>query len=498
MLRLALAGLAVTTTLGTPAAGQARFFVTWDHGAHNFDKTACSTGRVIALQWVYDHLPGDDAVVVKRWNTDTDTELDGWNPFEFDPERPYSLIGLSGDGSTLLGETEAGEVSVWIDGVRYVPQPLTGAVSCEVTHVTAGQEVLGYCTMSDGSTMLASWMGAQPTSLGIDGEIYFVSAEGLVIVGVSDGWVFRWESGLTDYIVEGVPRAINADGSVIAGETETGAGFRWRSGVLEAPLPHMDASRIQQVTDGGEIIRVELVTGDGSVLWRDGQIERFDDVYWMSDNGQILVGDDGLPFVYMNGVYEHFVSPAYAYGGTVEIRRMSADGTVVVGQVDALASPYSDIYSTPFIWTPEAGFELMCDYLDHYGLTPSDCRDFLSGFPPYLVEGVSRNGRAVFGRYTVFGEADGLFYVVVPRPCSVADVTTQGAGPSDPLYGRPDEIVTVADLNYYVNQWIAREPAADLTTQNAPIGDPLFGVPDGGVSAIDLQFYVNSWLEGCP
>jgi len=37
-----------------------------------------------------------------------------------------------------------------------------------------------------------------------------------------------------------------------------------------------------------------------------------------------------------------------------------------------------------------------------------------------------------------------------------------------------------------------------MTTQNAPIGDPNYGVPDGIVSAADIQYYVNLWVAGCP
>jgi len=83
-------------------------------------------------------------------------------------------------------------------------------------------------------------------------------------------------------------------------------------------------------------------------------------------------------------------------------------------------------------------------------------------------------------------------------PVCIPDVTTLNAAPGDPLYGVPDGLVTAIDLNYYVNLWVAADPAADLTTRNAAEGDPLFGTPDGVVSAIDLQYFVNAWLAGCP
>jgi len=80
-----------------------------------------------------------------------------------------------------------------------------------------------------------------------------------------------------------------------------------------------------------------------------------------------------------------------------------------------------------------------------------------------------------------------------------ADLTTQGAGQGDPGYGVPDGSATAADINFYVNAWVAGDLAiADVTTQGAPQGDPNYGVPDGTVSASDLNYYVNLWVIGCP
>ncbi len=84
-------------------------------------------------------------------------------------------------------------------------------------------------------------------------------------------------------------------------------------------------------------------------------------------------------------------------------------------------------------------------------------------------------------------------------PCCTADVTTQGAGVGDPGYGVPDGLVTAADVNYYINFWVAGDLAvADLTTQGAGVGDPGYGVPDGLVTAADVNYYINFWVAGCP
>jgi len=78
------------------------------------------------------------------------------------------------------------------------------------------------------------------------------------------------------------------------------------------------------------------------------------------------------------------------------------------------------------------------------------------------------------------------------------DITTAGAGSGDPGYGVPDDAVTAADLNFYVNWWVVSDPGADITTQGAGPGDPGFDIPDGAVTASDLNEFVNRWVTGCP
>ena len=83
--------------------------------------------------------------------------------------------------------------------------------------------------------------------------------------------------------------------------------------------------------------------------------------------------------------------------------------------------------------------------------------------------------------------------------CSPADVTTAATNPGDPGYGVPDGSVTVADLTYFVEFWIAGDlGVADITTAATNPGDPGFGVPDGSVTVADLTFFVEIWIGGCP
>ena len=39
---------------------------------------------------------------------------------------------------------------------------------------------------------------------------------------------------------------------------------------------------------------------------------------------------------------------------------------------------------------------------------------------------------------------------------------------------------------------------ADVTTTGAGLGDPGYGVPDGQVTGADINYYVNAWVAGCP
>ena len=86
-----------------------------------------------------------------------------------------------------------------------------------------------------------------------------------------------------------------------------------------------------------------------------------------------------------------------------------------------------------------------------------------------------------------------------PVGCSIADVTTTGAGIGDPGYGVPDNEITAADIQYFVNGWVGGDLGiGDVTTTGAGIGDPGYGVPDGFITAADINYYVNFWILGCP
>ncbi|MEM1329906.1 MAG: GC-type dockerin domain-anchored protein [Planctomycetota bacterium] len=89
-------------------------------------------------------------------------------------------------------------------------------------------------------------------------------------------------------------------------------------------------------------------------------------------------------------------------------------------------------------------------------------------------------------------------YEVQSTPCT-PDVTTDGANLGDPGFGEPDGVVTVSDLTFFVEAWLAGNPAvADVTTEGTNPGEPGFGTPDGSITVTDLTFLVEAWLAGCP
>ncbi|MEM1331034.1 MAG: GC-type dockerin domain-anchored protein [Planctomycetota bacterium] len=92
----------------------------------------------------------------------------------------------------------------------------------------------------------------------------------------------------------------------------------------------------------------------------------------------------------------------------------------------------------------------------------------------------------------------GVGQIVVLTDC-IADVTTDGANQGEAGYGIPNGEITVTDLTFFVEQWLAGNASrTDLTTDGANAGDPGYGEPDGLVAITDLTYYVENWLAGCP
>ncbi|MEM1330369.1 MAG: cytochrome c peroxidase [Planctomycetota bacterium] len=116
-------------------------------------------------------------------------------------------------------------------------------------------------------------------------------------------------------------------------------------------------------------------------------------------------------------------------------------------------------------------------------------------------------GRDLFGRWYVadksapngYAVSDAFIAPVFGTRDCVADVTTDGTNPGDADYGFSDGGVTIADLSYFVEQWVAQTPSvADVTTDGSNPGDAGYGVADGAVTVADLSYFVEQWIAGCP
>jgi probable HAF family extracellular repeat protein len=178
-----------------------------------------------------------------------------------------------------------------------------------------------------------------------------VSADGSVVVGVSDADGFRWTAtGGTTSIPGFLAQAVSADGSVVVGSSAEEAA-RWT-----------DASGIVLLGDlpGGRAeSSAEATSKDGSVVVGRGSSSNAEGFHWTAANGMVGLGD--LP----GGV---FFSAATA---------ISADGLVVAGNTHSASG------NEAFIWTAGGGM---------VGLGDIEGGGFAS-----LVHDISADGSTVVG-----------------------------------------------------------------------------------------------------
>jgi len=168
--------------------------------------------------------------------------------------------------------------------------------------------------------------------------------------------------------------------------------------------------------------------------------------------------------------------------------------TMLVTGTNCAAGTDTDVYVIPMAdWNTSAagnGGDVTLDLIPSSTMDSTDCSN---------NTWAQLNATYTLAPFSQDVNMDGIPDECGPTACSPADVTTQGAGIGDPGYGVPDGAVTAADLNYFVNAYVAGDIGiADVTTQGAGAGDPGYGVPDGQVTAADLQYYVNLWVVGCP
>jgi probable HAF family extracellular repeat protein len=172
-----------------------------------------------------------------------------------------------------------------------------------------------------------------------------VSANGVVVVGYSftSGTSFprgfRWEKGrmvqLTglDPNASTIVRAVNGDGSIIAGHTVAGGVFRaWR---LQSGL-YTSLGNLGHVSEYSQTFDCSL---DGSIVVGESRNASglFRAFKWTSGAGMV---DLGLP------ASNPLLTQSFAYG-------ISPDGTTIVG-----GSYYAGSYTRVTVWTPSSAIEI--------------------------------------------------------------------------------------------------------------------------------------------
>jgi|GEM_PF-1482764 len=317
-----------------------------------------------------------------------------------------------------------------------------------------------------------------------------VSARALLIDGASttELGAFLPRAIADNGLVVGARDTVNANGLVV-----TQAVVCWGPGSLSA-LPQLGAgtsATALDIADNNDVVgsafALDALTPT-AVLWRNGAV--------------IDLGTLGGPFAQANAI-----SPSGGFvGGS------SATDSAPLHAFRYTLAPDASVTQRLDLGTIAGGWSVAYDTNDVGDVVgTSDGHAFLyaggsqvdlngeigSGLGWTLIgaTGINSNGDIVgWGDHG----ADGLRAFLLVRPCNAADITTLGAAVGDPGYGVPDGRLTAADIQYYVNLYVALDPAADLTTTGAAIGDPGYGVPDGAVTAADIQFYVNLFVEGCP
>lgn len=198
----------------------------------------------------------------------------------------------------------------------------------------------------DGSVVVGNWEFIWSPSGGLGvlgnggGELAGVSADGRTVAGTQNGYAFRWTAQTGKVSLGGLPgggssftRGISRDGSTVVGEADDGTttqAFRWTqtSGMVALGM-----------LSGDQTSSAWAVSGDGSVVvgnsyWNGGGEDHNHAFRWSEATGMVDLG------MLNNGPH------ASATG-------VSADGSVVVGWANDGAAPRQN--RRAFRWTQATG-----------------------------------------------------------------------------------------------------------------------------------------------
>ncbi len=184
-------------------------------------------------------------------------------------EYPSYAWAVSGDGSTVVGQSRSSGVAAfrWTTGGGMEQLDGCGTWCTKAFGVSAnGAVVVG--SYNDGrvgsATMAFRWTGGVSLlpSLreGARTEATAVSADGSVVVGVSDAQIALWQNGALTALGPGSAFGVSADGTIVVGATSVEGqrhAFIWTAAAGLVPLAGFPGSpnvTANDVSDAGEVI----------------------------------------------------------------------------------------------------------------------------------------------------------------------------------------------------------------------------------------------------
>jgi len=275
---------------------------------------------VTAVQWTSDGIQRLGAIAGERSGSATATDADG-----------NVAVGF-----VFMGFARPMHAIRWTDGVAQILQPLSGAV----TSIANGVNVDGSVVVGRSGSTAVRWEGdAAPQNLGTvpgttSSTAYGVSDDGSVVAGLSgDITAFRWtqETGMLALpVIAGTTSStaygVSGDGSVVVGynapEVGNSIAVKWTGNAAPQRLADlqgvMSGSVAKAVNADGSVVVGQSGTRaarwEGDVPPQDlGVLEGTDQsfAYSVSDDGLVVVGSS---FPRLDGPTRAFIWRAGGYG----------------------------------------------------------------------------------------------------------------------------------------------------------------------------------------
>lgn len=367
---------------------------------------------------------------------------------------------------------------------------LPGGNSSGATGVSAdGTAVAGSATIAGDSTSHAfRWtraggmqdLGTLAEFAGSDG--FAISADGTAVTGSSWIYAFRWTvaGGMENLGTFGwasaVGRAVNADGSAVAGYVRDEnpvhiLAFRWTGDLQDiGHLPGGTDAQAYAISADGSVVAGAGIAefGERAFRWENGSMQDlgpflggYSWAYGISADGAVIVGVGGYPSVHAfrwtsaGGFQDLGVPEGCRASGAFAI---SGDGAAVTGWI-----ALSEGGSRPALWRQELGMVDLHEYLTAAGVD-------LTGWILSSATGLSSDGSAICGSGRYNGAQRAWLVTGLPVPC------------------RPDfdgdGFVTGIDFDLYVQAFEAGSMASDFDG-------------DGFVTGSDFDAYVVAFEQGC-